>query len=108
MNGAMMSLITHRLNAEGQAQFSGWVSRLRTTLQQQPGFVSLRAFADAGEPAAHHVLLEMADEAALYAWTSGSDKTPLLREIESLATQPWTALRLRELALRLEETAGAR
>jgi len=42
-------------------------------------------------------MLEMANEAALRAWTSGTAKTPLLREIESVATQPWTALRLREV-----------
>jgi len=93
----MTSLITHRLNGEGQAKFSDWFSRLRAILQLQPGFLSVRAFADATEPSARHVLLEMANEAALRAWTSGTAKTPLLREIESVATQPWTALRLREV-----------
>jgi antibiotic biosynthesis monooxygenase (ABM) superfamily enzyme len=93
----MMSLITHRLASEGQANFDGWFSRLRAMLQQQQGFVSVRAFIDAAEPGTRHVLLEMENEAALRAWTSGADKLPLLREIESVATQPWTALRLREI-----------
>jgi len=93
----MMSLITHRLNHEGQAKFCEWFSRLRIVLQQQAGFVSVRAFADAAVPSARHVLLELVNEAALYAWTSGADKTPLLREIESLSTQPWTALRMQEI-----------
>jgi antibiotic biosynthesis monooxygenase (ABM) superfamily enzyme len=93
----MMSLITHRLAREGQANFDSWFSRLRAMLRQQQGFVSARAFVDAAEPGTRYVLLEMESEAALRAWTSGADKLPLLREIESVATQPWTALRLREI-----------
>lgn len=92
-----MSIITHRLNREGQERFSNWFSRLRTTLQRQKGFVSARAFSDATDPGARHIVLEMENEAALHAWTSGANKTPFLREVESVATQPWTALRLREI-----------
>jgi antibiotic biosynthesis monooxygenase (ABM) superfamily enzyme len=93
----MMSLITHHLTPEGEERFSGWFSRLRAALTTQPGFVSVRAFTDATLPNARHVLLEMQSETALFGWTSGDDKAPLLREIEALAAKPWTALRLRPL-----------
>jgi heme-degrading monooxygenase HmoA len=93
----MMSIIVHRLTREGEEHFNNWFARLRTTLQRQKGFVSVRAFADASDPGARHVVLEMENEAALLAWTSGVDKTPFLRELESVARQPWTALRLREI-----------
>jgi len=93
----MMSIIVHRLNPDGQEHFSNWFSRLRTTLQRQKGFVSVRAFADVTDPGSRHVMLEMEDEGALHAWTSGGGKTPFLREIESVATEPWIALRLREI-----------
>jgi len=93
----MMSLISHHLTAAGAARFAGWFTRLEAALARQPGFVSVRAFTDAADTEVRHVLLEMADEAALRAWASGEDKTPLLREIEPLAARPWTALRMREL-----------
>ncbi len=93
----MMSLITHHLTPDGEAHFAGWFSRLGAVLSRQAGFVSVRAFVDPAQPGARHVLLEMATEAALRAWAAGQDKAPLLREIESLATRPWTALRLQEL-----------
>jgi len=100
--GPCMSIVSHRLNQEGQARFSDWFSRLRAVLQQEAGFVSVRAFVDAAVPSARHVLLELANEAALLAWTSGEAKAPLLREIESLSTEPWTALRLQEMRARLQ------
>jgi antibiotic biosynthesis monooxygenase (ABM) superfamily enzyme len=45
----MMSLITHHLNPEGEARFSGWFSRLQAVLVTQPGFVSVRAFSDGAD-----------------------------------------------------------
>jgi heme-degrading monooxygenase HmoA len=93
----MISLITHHLDLESADRFMAWFSRLRAALQQQQGFVSVRAFTEAADPRARHVLLEMENEAALRAWTSGGEKKPLLREIQSAATRPWTALRLQEI-----------
>jgi antibiotic biosynthesis monooxygenase (ABM) superfamily enzyme len=93
----MTSIITHRLTVEGQALFNDWFARLRDVLQKQKGFVQVRAFADAVEPGTRVILLEMESDEALRGWTSGADKAPLLREIEAVAAQPWTAARLREL-----------
>jgi heme-degrading monooxygenase HmoA len=93
----MTSIITHHLTPRGLEHFPEWFQRLRAVLEQQKGFVSVRSFADLGDPSARLVVLEMRTEDDLRSWTSGSDKAPLLREIEAVATRPWTALRLREV-----------
>jgi heme-degrading monooxygenase HmoA len=93
----MTSIVTHHLTPSGLEQFREWFQRLRAVLEQQKGFVSVRSFSDVSDPHARLVVLEMRTEEDLRAWTSGSDKARLLREIEGLATKPWTLLRLREV-----------
>ncbi len=93
----MFSLITHRLNTEGQRAFGSWFQRLESLLNCQDGFRAIQAFADDADPTLRIILLEMDSEEATRRWVRGADKAAHLAQIRAWSITPYEARRLRRL-----------